>query len=65
MKPIKSYRMWRLKRKIRQAQWLLSRIDAIMKAMNMPRYKRKQMWRDFVKSENQRKNMISILGGMT
>jgi len=65
MNLLKSYRTWRLKKRIRQAQWLLWRIDKIMKAMNMPRYKRKQMWRDFVKSENQRKNMISILGGMT
>jgi len=65
MNPLKSYRTWRLKRQIRKAQWLLWRIDVIMKKMDMPRYKRKQMWRDFIKSENQRKNMISILGGIT
>ena len=44
---------------------LLFRIDVIMRKMNMPRWKRKQMWRDFVKSEAQRKNMISVLGSIT
>ena len=65
MNPINSYREWRLKRSIQRAAWLLKRIDLIMKRMNMPRQKRRQMWRDFIKSENQRKNMISILGSKT
>jgi len=65
MNPLKSYRKWRLQRQLRKARMLLFRIDVIMRKMNMPRWKRKQMWRDFVKSEAQRKNMISVLGGIT
>jgi len=65
MNPVKSYRKWRLERNIQKAALFLKRIDSIMKRMNMPRQKRRQMWRDFIKSENQRKNMISILGSKT
>lgn len=64
MNPIKAYRKWRLTRNLEKARWLLLRIDVIMKKMGMPRQKRRQMWRDFIKSENQRKNMVSIWGGI-
>lgn len=65
MNPIESYRKWRLQRSLDKARLLLLRIDVLMKRMDMPRQKRRQMWRDFIKSESQRKNMISILGNMT
>lgn len=65
MNPIESFRGWRLQRNLDKARLLLLRIDVLMKRMDMPRQKRRQMWRDFIKSENQRKNMISILGNMT
>ena len=62
MNPIESFRRWRLQRSLDKARLLLLRIDVLMKRMDMPRQKRRQMWRDFIKSENQRKNMVSILG---
>lgn len=65
MNPVKSFREWRLQRSLDKARGLLLRIDILMKRMGMPRQKQRQMWRDFIKSENQRKNMISILGNMT
>lgn len=60
MKIIKN---WLLRRKIRQAVNLLAKIDRMMQALGMPRWQRKQMWRDFIKSESQRMNIISILNG--
>jgi len=62
MNPLNAYRRWRLGRQLQKAKLLLFRIDVIMGKMGMPKYKRKQMWRDFIKSEAQRKNMINILG---
>lgn len=44
---IKAYRRWLLKRRIRRAQRLLVLIDRGIKKIGMPRYKRKQLWRDF------------------
>lgn len=60
MRPFKN---WLLKRRIKQSVKLLARIDRTMKALEMPRWKRKQMWRDFIKSESQRENVIKILNG--
>ena len=60
---MKFIRDWLLRRKIRQAVKLLAKIDRTMAAMGMPRWKRKQMWRDFIKSESQRMNVIEILNG--
>jgi len=60
MRPLKN---WLLKRRIKQAVKLLARIDKTMSALQMPRWKRKQIWRDFIKSENQRENVIKILNG--
>jgi len=60
MKIIKN---WLLRRRIKRAAELLAKIDRTMKALEMPRWKRKQMWRDFIKSESQRMNIIKILNG--
>lgn len=60
---MKFIRNWLLRRKIRQAVNLLAKIDRTMKVLGMPRWQRKQMWRDFIKSESQRMNIISILNG--
>lgn len=60
MKLIKN---WLLKRRIEQAVKLLAKIDKTMKALEMPRWKRKQIWREFVKSESQRMNIMNILNG--
>jgi len=50
-----------LKRRIKRTVFLLNKIDATMRAMSMPKWKRKQIWRDFIKSESQRMNVIDIL----
>lgn len=42
---------------------MLKRIDDTMQSLNVPRWKRKQMWRDFVKSEDQRTNVLKMLEG--
>lgn len=57
------FKNWLLKRRIKQAVKLLARIDNTMSALQMPRWKRKQIWRDFIKSESQRNNVIKILNG--
>jgi hypothetical protein len=44
---IRAYRRWLLKRRIRKAQRLLILVDRGIKKIGMPRYKRKQLWRDF------------------
>jgi len=54
---------WLLKRRIEQAVKLLAKIDKTMRALGMPRWKRKQIWREFVKSESQRMNIMNILNG--
>jgi len=60
---MRAIKNWRLRRRIKQAVKLLAKIDATMRALGMPRWKRKQMWRDFIKSESQRMNIINILNG--
>ena len=57
------FKNWLLKRRIKQSVKLLAKIDQTMSALKMPRWKRKQMWRDFIKSESQRENVIKILNG--
>lgn len=61
---------WRRKRRekrlthdIETAGKMLKRIDDTMQSLNVPRWKRKQMWRDFIKSEDQRTNVLKILEG--
>lgn len=39
-----------LKRRIKRTIFLLNKIDATMRAMSMPKWKRKQVWRDFIKA---------------
>jgi len=56
-------KIWLLRKRIKQAKRLLEKVDKTMKALNMPRWKRKQIWRDFIKSEHQRRNIIEILNG--
>ena len=57
------FKNWLLKKRIKQTVKLLARIDQMMIALKMPRWKRKQMWRDFIKSESQRENVINLLNG--
>ena len=61
---MKFIKRWFLKRKIRHAIKILAGIDNMMKSMKMPRWKRKQIWRDFIKSESQRMNVLNLLNGV-
>ena len=60
---MRAIKNWLLKRRIKRAVELLAKIDRTMRALEMPRWKRKQIWRDFKKSESQRMNVIKILNG--
>ena len=55
---------WLLKRRIKQAIKLLAAIDNMMKSMKMPRWRRKQIWRGFIKSETQRKEVVNLFNGV-
>jgi len=62
---MKHFRKWLFKRRIRQAVRLLSRIDASMKAAKFTRTERKQVWRDFIKSEAGRGRIIDFMNAGT
>lgn len=55
-------RRWILKHRIKRAQLLIQKIEDTLCAMNAPRWKRKQIWRDFIKTESGRSAIYSILG---
>lgn len=60
---MKLYKDWLLRRQIKQSIRILQKVDKTMKVLGMPRWKRKQMWRDFIKSESQRNNIMDLLNG--
>jgi hypothetical protein len=59
---MKYFRRWILKRRIKRAQSLIQKIEDTLCAMKAPRWKRKQIWRDFIKSPGGRKAIMQILG---
>jgi len=61
----KRYLDWLMKRRIKQTIKILRRVDKLMVAMNMPHWKRKQIWRDFIKSQTGRNVIINFLNGTT
>jgi len=60
---MKWYKEWLMKRRINKAAMLLVKANDMMKAMNMPRHIRKQIWRDFVRSPARRMDIINVLNG--
>ena len=52
-------RRWRLRKRTRRAAFLLRKIDTEMKQMRWPKYKRKQFWRDFIKSPELRDEVFA------
>ena len=60
---MKRYKQWLMKKRIHKAVELLIKVDVAMKAMNMPRQARKQVWRDFVKSPARRMDILNVLEG--
>ena len=60
---MKRYKRWLMKRRINRAVMLLVKVDESMKSMNMPRYLRKRIWRDFIRSPMRRMDIINVLKG--
>jgi len=58
---MRRFRHWMLKRRIKKARALLRKIDAGMRMMGMPRWKSKQMWRDFIKSADVRQEIFDMI----
>ena len=59
---IERVRAWKLKRDVRRAVKVLIRFD---KAMSVhPHWKRKQFWRDFVRSDRLRNGFLRTLPGL-
>lgn len=61
---MKRFKQWRLKRRVLSTASLLVKVDSDMKKLGMPRYKRKQIWGDFVKSPERRLDIIQVLKGV-
>lgn len=55
------FRRWLLERRIRKARVLLRKIDAGMRALGMPWWKSKQIWRDFIKSADTRREILDLI----
>lgn len=60
---MKHFHKWLLRRRIKRAQSLILKIEATLCAMKAPRWKRKQIWADFIKREDGREAMLKILDG--
>lgn len=59
---MKALKKWRLNRRITKAVVLLAAIDKGMAAMGMPRWKRRQIRKDFLRVGSE--NLIEILKGV-
>lgn len=58
---MKHFHRWLLNRRIKKAQSLLLKIEDTLCAMHAPRWKRKQIWRDFIKTSTGRTAILKIL----
>jgi len=58
---MKLFHKWLLRRRIKKAQSLILKIEDTLCAMNAPRWKRKQIWRDFIKTNSGRETILTIL----
>lgn len=59
---MKLIKKWLFNRQINRAVGLLSKIDKSMAVMGMPRYKRRQIRKDFLRAGSE--NLIEILKGV-
>ena len=58
---MKRFKRWRLKRNYMKSVLLLEQVDKAMIALNLPRYLRKQLWRDFHKSPARRMDLFDTI----
>jgi len=58
---MKFLKNWLLKRRIKQTLKMLEKIDRAMISLKLPRWKRRQIWRDFIKSRKRRLQMTDYL----
>ena len=63
MTMLRRFRLWRLHRKARKVQAIVRKIDAAMNRLGLPRVKRRQMWREVIKSADARAEAFSSLTG--
>lgn len=57
------FRKWLLRRRIKRAQSLILKIEDTLCMMNAPRWKRKQIWSDFIKRKDGREAIMNVLDG--
>lgn len=55
------FRKWLLRRRIRRARALILKIDEMLSAMKAPRWKRRQLWHDFIKRDSGHAAILDIL----
>lgn len=60
---LQEVRLWKLRRKARKVQAIVERLDIAMQRMGLPRQKRRQMWREIIKSSDIRKEAFGSLTG--
>ena len=61
---MKRIRKWVLNRRLKRAIWAIRRVEKVMEDMGLSRTLRRQLWRDFTKTENGRENVIGVLERM-
>jgi hypothetical protein len=60
---IRKYRLWKLRRDARKVCRISKKIDTAMQNMGLPRYARRQIWRDIIKSADVRQEAFESLTG--
>ena len=60
---MKFYRKFVIKRRMKDAAKALGKLSSAMIRDRMPRWKRQQIWRDIIKSDAAKAEVINLLGG--
>jgi len=53
---------WLIKRRVTKLRLTIKRIDRAMKRDGWPNWKRKQLWRDFIKNAEVRSGFVDSIG---
>ncbi len=60
---LRKFRLWRLRRQARKVRTIVRRLDSQMERLGVPRYGRRQIWRDIIKSTSVRDEAFGSLTG--
>lgn len=60
---MKFYRKFVIKRRMKAAAKALDKLNSAMIREGYPRWKRQQIWRDIIKSDAAKAEVINLLGG--